>query len=255
MSKLNRKLLQQIHHNYFKGIGACYINTPDGGMVERAEFNIFFDGDIQAVDWNRVNIKTAPSDALANIHWWQNYWGPKGRYKVIMPPELEHLYVEILTSLGYKKTTPMNGMALLDLPALSIPQSPFEIKMVTERKGFEDFKNVIEDSYGFGEAVTSTILEDPDLTLFVAYVDNVPAATSLSYITQNVVGVFWVGTAKHFRHRGLGAAITWRAVYDGIEKGCIVASLQASDLGKPVYERMGFQTLIEYPMYEPPLIT
>lgn len=253
MHKLDSQLLQQIHYNYFRGIGACYVNTPNSGLIERAEFTIFFDGDPSSLDWNRVSIKTAPSNALANIEWWQKYWGENGRFKVVIPLELEHTYADILTNLGYEKCKPMNGMVLLDLPKLPTTEPLFDIRTVTSVEQFADFRSVIEDSYGFEEAITVSAMEDPDLTLFVAYVDNMPTAASMSYITQKVAGVYWVGTAKNFRGRGLGAAITWRAIYNGIEKGCTVASLQASDLGKPVYERMGFQ-LMPYPMYESPII-
>ena len=33
---------------------------------------------------------------------------------------------------------------------------------------------------------------------------------------------------------------------DGVADGCSVAILQASDMGRPVYERMGFRTVVEY---------
>jgi len=40
--------------------------------------------------------------------------------------------------------------------------------------------------------------------------------------------------------------MTWRSVLRGREAGCSVAVLEASELGKPVYERMGFRVVAPY---------
>ena len=58
--------------------------------------------------------------------------------------------------------------------------------------------------------------------------------------------MFAIPTLEAFRGRGLGAAITWAAIEKGRELGGTWASLQASKLGRPVYERMGFATPTEY---------
>ena len=59
-----------------------------------------------------------------------------------------------------------------------------------------------------------------------------------------------MATLEARRGRGLGEAITWEAVKAGIAAGCELASLQASALGRPVYERMGFETPLHYVHFE-----
>lgn len=65
--------------------------------------------------------------------------------------------------------------------------------------------------------------------------------------------VGWVGTifvAEPERGRGLGGAIT-AAVIESLDRaGCATLALVATDLGRPVYERLGFETRTFYQTYE-----
>ena len=40
--------------------------------------------------------------------------------------------------------------------------------------------------------------------------------------------------------------MTRRAISDGRSTGCTIAYLQASKMGRPIYEKMGFRVLEEY---------
>jgi GNAT superfamily N-acetyltransferase len=70
--------------------------------------------------------------------------------------------------------------------------------------------------------------------------------TSVLVTTGTVAGIYWVGTLEAHRRRGYGEALTWAAVAAGQRAGCTVASLQASAMGRPVYERMGFAQVLAY---------
>jgi ribosomal protein S18 acetylase RimI-like enzyme len=50
-----------------------------------------------------------------------------------------------------------------------------------------------------------------------------------------------VGVVPQARRRGIGEAMTGRALSDAVRAGCTAAYLQASAMGYPVYERMGFR--------------
>ncbi len=48
---------------------------------------------------------------------------------------------------------------------------------------------------------------------------------------------------------------TPRVVADGVVAGCDVAALQASQMGRPIYERLGFRTVVTCAAYVDPALT
>jgi GNAT superfamily N-acetyltransferase len=77
-----------------------------------------------------------------------------------------------------------------------------------------------------------------------------PASTAFAFLgSEGVGGLYFVATADGMRGRGYGAAIVG-AVLDELERrGARACILQATELGKPVYERLGFEdacSLVNY---------
>jgi GNAT superfamily N-acetyltransferase len=81
---------------------------------------------------------------------------------------------------------------------------------------------------------------------FLALLDGEPAAIAMTIVSHGVAGIYWVGTLDRARGRGLGRAVTAAAADAGFDLGAASASLQASSMGKPIYERMGFETIFDY---------
>jgi ribosomal protein S18 acetylase RimI-like enzyme len=84
----------------------------------------------------------------------------------------------------------------------------------------------------------------------VARVDGEPAATA----TVNVVGedahVIMVATLPAARGRGLATACMLRGLARARERGATSTTLEATQLGRPVYERMGYRSLGTLGMWE-----
>jgi GNAT superfamily N-acetyltransferase len=81
---------------------------------------------------------------------------------------------------------------------------------------------------------------------FLAEVAGEPAAIAMTIVTDAVAGIYWVGSLPSARGRGLGRAVTAAATNAGLELGADLASLQASPLGRPIYEAMGYRTIYRY---------
>lgn len=65
-----------------------------------------------------------------------------------------------------------------------------------------------------------------------------------------VVG--WVGTDRAYRRRGIGRAVTLATIEALYRLGATAIALQASPMGLPVYERLGFRTICGYRLWLPP---
>jgi GNAT superfamily N-acetyltransferase len=90
---------------------------------------------------------------------------------------------------------------------------------------------------------------DPDVRLFVGRLDGRPVGTSVAIRSGDVSGVYAVGTLPVARRRGVGTALTWAAVEAGRAWGSHTVVLQASEMGLPMYEAMGFRTVIRYAQF------
>jgi GNAT superfamily N-acetyltransferase len=88
--------------------------------------------------------------------------------------------------------------------------------------------------------------------LFVGRVDGAPVATSVGFQGGGAVGLYGVGTVPTFRGRGFGGAVTEAAIDWGRERGEAHAILHATEMGEPVYRRLGFQAVGELNQYDLP---
>ena len=98
--------------------------------------------------------------------------------------------------------------------------------------------------------VTPASLDVPSLESYLGTVDGEAVATSSLYVAGGTAGIYSVATIPSHRRRGIGAAMTWHAVARGKQHGCNVAILQASTMGKPVYEAMGFRTVAPHKTFQ-----
>jgi ribosomal protein S18 acetylase RimI-like enzyme len=90
------------------------------------------------------------------------------------------------------------------------------------------------------------------LVLFVGRLDGRPVATSALYTGTGLAGVYGVGTLPELRGRGLGRAMTIAALAEGRRRGLRIGALMSSDLGLPVYRRLGFREVGTVAFYTSP---
>jgi ribosomal protein S18 acetylase RimI-like enzyme len=79
--------------------------------------------------------------------------------------------------------------------------------------------------------------------------DNQPTATAMIYCGNNVAGVYCMSTRNEYRHKGLGTAAVNACISLAKSKNLHHAILYASQLGQPLYAKLGFketQILQEY---------
>ena len=97
-----------------------------------------------------------------------------------------------------------------------------------------------------------SLATDGDVCLFVGRLDARPVASSLAIRSREASGVYAVGTLADARRRGVGTAMTWAAVDAGRAWGYDSIVLQSSEMALPMYEAMGFRTIVRYVTFSQP---
>jgi ribosomal protein S18 acetylase RimI-like enzyme len=87
-------------------------------------------------------------------------------------------------------------------------------------------------------------------TRWIGRVAGRPVATARLHAGAGVAGIYTVVTVADARRRGYGAAMTRRAMLAGRDAGLRIATLQASDSGRGVYEKIGFRELCRFRLFE-----
>jgi hypothetical protein len=129
-----------------------------------------------------------------------------------------------------------------------------QIRRVTDATGIDIHRQIVTAGFGSDRAVAlgtacPDLLDRPECVMYVGYAGGTPLASGLGWQSGRTIGVYSIATVKSARRRGYGAAMTARVVADGMDAGCDVAALQASEMGRPIYEQLGFRTVVRYAAY------
>ena len=186
---------------------------------------------------------------------------------------IDDRWIPLLSSLGLAPAGPeqsVPGMALHPIPPGDGGAGPgagggratpdgdrYDVRLVTDEAGLEDHIEVVTAGFGLPEPIVRSfmspqLLGRPELTLYVGYVGHRAVTSGLGIRTGRTIGVYNISTTPEARRHGYGTAMTARIARDGAEAGCDVAILQASTMGRPIYERMGYRTVAVYDGYEDP---
>ena len=152
-------------------------------------------------------------------------------------------------------TTPgMVAFPIDHLAAMAADLPGFQIRRVTDPGGVEDHRAVVTEGFGVARSVAIdttdlALLGVPETTIYVGYAGGLPVTSGLGWRSGRTIGVYAISTVPAARRNGYGEAMTARVVADGIAAGCDVAALQASEVGRPIYERVGFRVDVRYNAY------
>lgn len=129
------------------------------------------------------------------------------------------------------------------------------IERVETAAGLRLFKQVLFEGFHFStwpddhdSIMDERFLSEPDSHMFIAFTDDGPAGCSAGFLRDGIVGVYMVGVVPEMRGRGIGEAVSWAAT---LAAPSLPAVLQASDMGRPVYEKMGYRTIATIPFWGP----
>jgi hypothetical protein len=100
-----------------------------------------------------------------------------------------------------------------------------------------------------GSLLDQRVLGERRLRFWIGRIDGQPVGTAAATLDSGLNGVSLIVTVPEARRRGVGAALTWCAT---LAEPSWPAALLASDLGRGVYERMGFLPLLRFTLWSRP---
>lgn len=174
------------------------------------------------------------------------------------PADLAHL----LEAHGMRHVQSSPGMAV-GLAALSddVPApAGLEIAPVGDERELALWAHTCNAGFGIPEAFDSQVLAVFDRLdlgpaarwrLFLARLHGVPVGTAALILGAGVAGLYAISTLAEHRRQGIGAHLTLGALREARERGYRAGVLEASLMGRPVYERLGFRQYATHHQYEP----
>jgi GNAT superfamily N-acetyltransferase len=131
---------------------------------------------------------------------------------------------------------------------LPTPPADLEIVAVSDARTSSDYEEALVLGYPApmlqpfraGCFLSSGSLDAPGWRHFVGYADGRAVAAGSCFVDDQVLRVENIAVMSDTRGRGFGAAITAATIAVNLD---VAATLIASDLGRPIYERLGFRAL------------
>lgn len=182
------------------------------------------------------------------LFWWV---GPTAQ-----PDDLGHH----LQAHGFVHAGDTPGMAI-DLLALAddhpVP-ADFTIRPVKDEVTLETWARVAAIGTGFPASILEEFVSlelgvgfgrGTALRRYLGFQGGTPVTSSAMILDAGVAGIYAVATLPAARRHGLGAAMTVRPLLEARAQGYQVGTLQASELGYPIYRRLGFRDVCRFGLY------
>jgi GNAT superfamily N-acetyltransferase len=133
------------------------------------------------------------------------------------------------------------------------PERPVLDLEWTDRGSLHDLAALNDLAYGYGDDSFAKTLPGISIdggVVYVARAGGDPVGCLLMSDQGSNSDVEWVAVAPEARGRGLSGKLLAQALADAAERGLETSTLVSTRLGRPVYERLGFQGLGSLQMWE-----
>jgi GNAT superfamily N-acetyltransferase len=245
-------LISRCHDNFAEAFRRVARSRPNGRILEEPGV-VRVASRLPGPEFNPVFVTGPIEDPAKMVEDSKSFMGGLGvsSWRLVAAPPLISVVRASAVAAGLRPGREMPGMVLDPIPARA-PARPagLRIRRVVDATLWRTMLRVGLATF------TGATPDDPDRFLpytpaigakgYVGFVGKVPVSTSLCVSSSGVGGVFFVSTNSEYRGRGYGAALTWQAAVDSRREGCRTSYLQASEMGLPIYQRMGYREITRY---------
>ncbi len=252
---MSLRTFDPIDWNYWQATAGFSARSSRGAVIQTRGL-VLADVGAPVAQFNCAFVAEPEQDLDAGLDAAEEFFGARQHpYRVVLREDQLPACEAKLRERGFASVDEIPGMTLAKIPDEIPRRRDVDLRRVDDAKTLADFQATAFAGFGLPvrgarHFLTEALLATPEFEAIVGYVDGQPACTSALFESAGVAGVYWVSTLEAYRSQGLGAAATWAAVEAGRRRGHRLASLQASAMGKPVYEKMGFAIDRRYARWE-----
>ncbi len=240
----------EMHANYMYALRRVGTLVEGAALADIGPWSLMYSG----LPDGRSNIgilRRAPEDvvdALVRAEEWFEAHGVRSiRLDLRSPDDVPMLAAAEVS--GYSRWWVEPAMSMDPLPGRWEGMPSIDVRRVeaeADVRTYGELEAEERSEYWFQQQMTRSAMRMEGHVLLVGSVGGTPVARSMAVVRDGLVGVHNVYVPPSLRQRGYGAAITAATVDVGRELGARAACLEATEMGEPVYRRMGFVHRYDY---------
>lgn len=147
---------------------------------------------------------------------------------------------ELLTTEGFELTFEQTAMYLKPRKILE-ERSNFHLKKVSHEAQAILWADLFKQAFNYVISPLSILKNKEIFSYYIAYHNEKAVGTGLSNITHNTMGIHSIGIPPQMRRNGFAEAIMKALINLAIKDHTPFVTLQASQMGKGLYLKLGFQ--------------
>jgi ribosomal protein S18 acetylase RimI-like enzyme len=197
----------------------CYIEHSDWPN------RLWFEQDITETGINAAKDKLFSSSKHLTVPYWDIY---------------NNNSQELLQAIGLKEKSLQTGMSL-KLNARPQKQLQLNFERVIDAGQARAWAEIYPEAFGY--RISEEVIERSRnvIEFYMATHQGEPAGTAIVYQTGDIVGVHGVGILPEQRRQGFAEEIMEFALNRAVALGASHVTLQASAMGKGLYDKLGFR--------------
>lgn len=148
--------------------------------------------------------------------------------------------LENLETAGFTKKFRWLGMSLKLNKPVELEQNLI-IKLVSNDADAKIWAEIYPKAFKYKISEETLINTFKDINYYLAYYQNQPVGTAIVFQTNKVSGIHGVGVIPEMRKRSFAEQIMKYLINMAVEDDSEYVTLQASDMGKNIYLKLGFE--------------
>ncbi|SMD03223.1 GNAT family N-acetyltransferase [Pedobacter africanus] len=148
--------------------------------------------------------------------------------------------LEILEANGFAEKSRQTAM-YLELGHRFDEQQRLDFKRVTSTTETMEWATLYPQAFGY--SISEAILANTfnEIHYYLACFQDQPIGTAILFQTEEIMGIHGVGISPNARRSGYAEEIMKFLLNRAIDMGARYATLQASDMGRGLYDKLGFK--------------